>query len=276
MKCCAGSSRSDERPVAATGEGKRFGRAPVRVCAFRRGCVAAVVAALLIGSYFAPADVLAGRTENAAETRARAPSGRPDRAQAQRSSHRHRPRRLRRRRIASPSCSASATRCAQENTACAMTADQTPTFIVIRVCDLVLFASGEATVLDAFKPIALRVAATLEKEPGRIGSLAIPTVRRSAQSASRQISCCPSSAPRRLPRSLKPGLTDAVSASTSRAKDADAPIGYQHDTRGTRQEPARRNLHRTQRIGRYRRVRWFATGTVRCLPRTFFASFSTE
>ncbi len=41
-------------------------------------------------------------------------------------------------------------------------------FIVIRVCDLILFESGEATVLAAFKPVAARVAATLDKEPGRI------------------------------------------------------------------------------------------------------------
>ena len=39
---------------------------------------------------------------------------------------------------------------------------------MIRVGDLALFASGQATVLDGFKPIALRVAATLDKEPGRI------------------------------------------------------------------------------------------------------------
>jgi type VI secretion system protein ImpK len=57
---------------------------------------------------------------------------------------------------------------AAEKTACAMTADQTASFIVIRVCDLVLFAPGQATVLDAFKPIAARVAATLDKEPGHI------------------------------------------------------------------------------------------------------------
>ena len=57
---------------------------------------------------------------------------------------------------------------ALEKTECAMTADQTPSFIVIRVCDLVLFASAQATVLDAFKPSAARIAATLDKEPGRI------------------------------------------------------------------------------------------------------------
>ena len=57
---------------------------------------------------------------------------------------------------------------AAENTACKMTADQTASFIVIRVCNLVLFDSGKATVLEAFKPVATRLAATLEKEPGKI------------------------------------------------------------------------------------------------------------
>jgi type VI secretion system protein ImpK len=57
---------------------------------------------------------------------------------------------------------------AAEKTACAMTADQTGSFIIIRVCDLILFEAGEATVLDAFKPVAARVAATLDKEPKHI------------------------------------------------------------------------------------------------------------
>jgi type VI secretion system protein ImpK len=57
---------------------------------------------------------------------------------------------------------------AAENTACKMTADQTASFIVIRVCNLILFESGKATVLDQFKPVAARLAATLEKEPGKI------------------------------------------------------------------------------------------------------------
>jgi type VI secretion system protein ImpK len=57
---------------------------------------------------------------------------------------------------------------AAENTACKMTADQTASFIVIRVCNLILFDSGKATVLEPFKPVASRLAATLEKEPGKI------------------------------------------------------------------------------------------------------------
>ncbi|WP_312011914.1 type VI secretion system protein TssL, long form [Bradyrhizobium sp. AUGA SZCCT0182] len=56
----------------------------------------------------------------------------------------------------------------KENTPCKMTADQTAAYIVIRVCNLILFDSGKATVLDAFKPVAARIAATLEKEPGKI------------------------------------------------------------------------------------------------------------
>jgi type VI secretion system protein ImpK len=49
-----------------------------------------------------------------------------------------------------------------------LTADQTANQIYIRVGDVVLFASGQADVLDQFKPIAARVAATLEKENGFI------------------------------------------------------------------------------------------------------------
>lgn len=57
---------------------------------------------------------------------------------------------------------------AAENTACKMTAEQSANFIVIRVCNLILFDSGKATLLDAFKPVATRLATTLEKEPGKI------------------------------------------------------------------------------------------------------------
>jgi type VI secretion system protein ImpK len=57
---------------------------------------------------------------------------------------------------------------AAENTPCKMTADQTASFIVIRVCNLILFDSGKATVLDLFKPVGARIAATLEKEVGKI------------------------------------------------------------------------------------------------------------
>lgn len=57
---------------------------------------------------------------------------------------------------------------AAENTSCKMTADQTASFIVIRVCNLILFDSAKATVLEPFKPVAARLAVTLEKEPGKI------------------------------------------------------------------------------------------------------------
>jgi type VI secretion system protein ImpK len=48
--------------------------------------------------------------------------------------------------------------------ACAATANQ----IIIRVGDLILFESGEAAVKDPFKPVAIRIAAALEKETGYI------------------------------------------------------------------------------------------------------------
>lgn len=47
-------------------------------------------------------------------------------------------------------------------------ADQTASQIIIRVGNLILFDSGSATVLAEFKPVAARVAATLEKEVGYI------------------------------------------------------------------------------------------------------------
>ncbi len=47
-------------------------------------------------------------------------------------------------------------------------ADQTANQIIIRVGNILLFDSGSATVLDQFKPVAARVAATLDKEEGYI------------------------------------------------------------------------------------------------------------
>jgi len=47
-------------------------------------------------------------------------------------------------------------------------ADQTANRIIIRVGNIILFDSGSATVLPQFKPVAARVAAALDKEPGWI------------------------------------------------------------------------------------------------------------
>lgn len=127
--------------------------------------VAAVVAALLMGSYFALRGMLSSKTEAATKlTMALHPDDAIE---------------LKRKVIAPPpppppppdritQLQRIRNALAAEKTACAMTADQTTSFIVIRVCNLVLFGAGEAKVLDAFKPIAARVAATLDKEPGRI------------------------------------------------------------------------------------------------------------
>jgi type VI secretion system protein ImpK len=129
--------------------------------------VAAVVAALLTGGYFLLREWLSGRAENAAEVALALHPGDPIE--------------LKRVVIAPPpppppppppdritQLQRIRNALALEKTACAMTADQTASFIVIRVCDLILFAPGQATVLDAFKPIAARVAATLDKEPRHI------------------------------------------------------------------------------------------------------------
>src|SRR4051794_717783 len=184
--------------------------------------VAAVLAALLTGSYFVLRTLLAERAESAAEVALALHPGDPIE--------------LKRRIIAPPpppppppqpdritQLQRIRNALAKENTACAMTADQTASFIVIRVCDLALFASGQATLLDGFKPVAARVAATLDKEPGRIrvightDSSPIRTVR------------FPSNFELSLERAkavagaLKPGLTDGSRLDVE-GKGADAPI----------------------------------------------------
>ncbi|MBV9985903.1 type VI secretion system protein TssL, long form [Bradyrhizobium sp.] len=129
--------------------------------------VAALTAALLTGSYFTLRALLSGRAEDAAAMAL--------------SLHPGDPIELKRRIIAPPpppppppppdritQLQRIRNALAAEKTACAMTADQTGSFIVIRVCDLILFEPGQATVLDAFKPVAARVAATLDKEPKHI------------------------------------------------------------------------------------------------------------
>src|SRR5215212_534309 len=128
--------------------------------------VAAVVAALLTGLYFTLRMLLSAAAENAAEVAlALHPADAIE---------------LKRRVVAPPPPAPSPARdritqlqrirnaLALEKLACVLTADQTGSFIVIRVCDLVLFEPGQAAVLDAFRPVAARVAATLDKEPGRI------------------------------------------------------------------------------------------------------------
>ena len=46
--------------------------------------------------------------------------------------------------------------------------DQTANQIVIRLCDRITFDSGQAIVRDQFKPLAAKISAILDKEPGRI------------------------------------------------------------------------------------------------------------
>ena len=49
-----------------------------------------------------------------------------------------------------------------------LTVDQTATSIIIRIGNLVLFPSGAAKVNDTFNPIAVKIAKSLDKEPGGI------------------------------------------------------------------------------------------------------------
>lgn len=46
--------------------------------------------------------------------------------------------------------------------------DETPTEIVIRLCDQITFDSGQATVKDQFRPLAAKIADVLDKEQGKI------------------------------------------------------------------------------------------------------------
>jgi len=186
--------------------------------------VAAVAAALLMGSYFVLRTLLAGRSENAAEVAL--------------ALHPTDPIELKRKVIAPPPPSPPPpppqpdritqlqrirNALAKENTACAMTADQTASFIVIRVCDLALFSSGQATILDGFKPIAVRVAATLDKEPGRIrvvGHTDSSPIRTVRFPSNFELSVERSKA---VAAALKAGLTDGSRVDVE-GKGADAPI----------------------------------------------------
>ena len=186
--------------------------------------VAAVAAALLTGSYFVLRTLLAGRSENAAEVAL--------------GLHPTDPIELKRKVIAPPpppppppppqpdritQLQRIRNALAKENTACAMTADQTASFIVIRVCDLALFSSGQATILDGFKPIAVRVAATLDKEPGRIrvvGHTDSSPIRTVRFPSNFELSVERSKA---VAAALKAGLTDGSRVDVE-GKGADAPI----------------------------------------------------
>jgi type VI secretion system protein ImpK len=59
-------------------------------------------------------------------------------------------------------------RLAAEISAGKVIAEQSATQIFIRVGDVVLFDPGQAAVLDSFKPIIPRIAASLDPEPGNI------------------------------------------------------------------------------------------------------------
>jgi type VI secretion system protein ImpK len=184
--------------------------------------VAAIVAALLTGCYFVLRTLLAGQAENAAEVAL--------------ALHPADPIELKRRIIAPPpppppppppdritQLQRIRNALAKETTACAMTADQTASFIVIRVCDLALFASGQATILDGFKPVALRVAATLDKEPGRIrvvGHTDNTPIRTVRFPSNFELSVERAKA---VAAALKPGLADDARVDVE-GKGADAPI----------------------------------------------------
>jgi type VI secretion system protein ImpK len=49
-----------------------------------------------------------------------------------------------------------------------LSVDQTASAIIVRIGNLALFPSGQAKVIESFKPIAARISETLDREPGRI------------------------------------------------------------------------------------------------------------
>jgi type VI secretion system protein ImpK len=51
---------------------------------------------------------------------------------------------------------------------CPLIIDQTASYIVIRLCDVVMFDPGEAILLPKFKPVAARIAEVIDKEPGKV------------------------------------------------------------------------------------------------------------
>jgi type VI secretion system protein ImpK len=182
--------------------------------------VAATVAALLMGAYFTLRTLLSGYSENAAQVALALHPG--DAIELKRQAPAPPPppppppdriTQLQRIRNA----------LAVEKLACAMTADQTGSFIIIRVCDLVLFDPGQATVLDAFKPVAARVAATLDKEPKHIkivGHTDNTPIRTARFPSNFELSVERAKA---VAAVLKPGLVDPNRVDVD-GKGADAPI----------------------------------------------------
>jgi type VI secretion system protein ImpK len=182
--------------------------------------VAALVAALLMGAYFTLRALLSGYSEDAAEVAL--------------ALHPHDAIELKRQAPAPPpppppppdritQLQRIRSALAVEKLACAMTADQTGSFIIIRVCDLVLFDPGQATVLDAFRPVAARVAATLDKEPKHIrivGHTDNTPIRTARFPTNFELSVERAKA---VAAVLKPGLADPNRVDVE-GKGADAPI----------------------------------------------------
>ena len=116
-----------------------------------------------------------------------------------------------------------------------------PAFIVIRVCNLILFDSGKATVLEPFKPVAARLTATLEKEPGKIrvvGHTDNTPISNTRFPSNYELSLERAKA---VAAVIKLGLSDPGRVEVE-GKGADAPIDTNSTPRGTREQPACRNI----------------------------------
>ena len=127
--------------------------------------VAAAAGVILLGAYLVLRNMLAGQAEALALTMAQVhPDTRDfDRARNRRSSRRPT-------RVARSSTQLERIRAAlaKEILAGKVDADQSATTIFIRIGNVVLFPSGGAKVNDSFAPIAAKIAAALDKEPGAI------------------------------------------------------------------------------------------------------------
>ena len=114
--------------------------------------------------------------------------------------------------------------------------------IVIRLCNLVLFAPGERDRARRVRADRQRIAAALEKEPGPIkvvGHTDSAPIHR--PSASRRITSSPWRARKAVARLVKQGLIASPSASRSRARAPTTRLPRTKTPEGRAEEPARRN-----------------------------------
>ena len=166
---CAACAPRSIASLSPRWQGQKLASRAVTRPACRGGRVAGVAGLALFGIYFLFLYLLNGGVDVAAPPWRRCRTTASCRSSAR--SRYPRCRRFHRRHpnpAASPSCNAFAPPWRRKSPTERLSADQTANQIIIRVGNIILFDSGSATVLDRFKPVAARVAAALDKEPGYI------------------------------------------------------------------------------------------------------------